>query len=97
MLVDDAGNDAVVLARAAGTAAVTFALAVLSAEGVVYALTEPGAVVASHLFVCKSFPDFAGTAGEIPVNSYNRPYERASGRRSTSPAVVAAVSRCARP
>ena len=24
---------------------------------------------------CKSFPDFAGTGGEIPVNSYNRPYE----------------------
>jgi hypothetical protein len=24
---------------------------------------------------CKSFPDFVGTAGEIPVNSYNRPYD----------------------
>jgi len=28
-----------------------------------------------HTVGCKSFPDFAGTAGEIPVNSYNRPYQ----------------------
>lgn len=51
LVADDPEDGAVVLARAAGAAIVTFALAVLSAEGVVYALTEPGAVVASHLFV----------------------------------------------
>jgi hypothetical protein len=28
----------------------------------------------AHTVGCKSFPDFAGTGGEIPVNSYNRPY-----------------------
>ena len=30
--------------------------------------------VTFHTVGCTSFPDFAGTAGEIPVNSYNRPY-----------------------
>ena len=52
LAVDDrTGDGSVVLARATGAALVTFVLSVLAAEGVVYALTEPGAVVASHLFV----------------------------------------------
>jgi Fic family protein len=28
-----------------------------------------------HTVGCKSFPDFAGPLGEIPVNRYNRPYQ----------------------
>ena len=35
----------------------------------------------THTVGCKSFPDFAETAGEIPVHSYNRPYEPLAGWR----------------
>jgi hypothetical protein len=52
LAVDDRHRDgSVVLARASGAAVTTFVLGVLGAEGVVYALTSPEAVVASHLFV----------------------------------------------
>jgi len=51
-----------------------------------------------HTVGCKSFPDFAGTGGEIPVNSYNRPYQPAgrsvsrSGSGSTSTSTPPVVS-----
>lgn len=52
LLVDDRHADGtLVLARAAGAGVVTFLLTTLGAEGVVYALSYPEAVVASHLFV----------------------------------------------
>jgi hypothetical protein len=50
-LEGDSRDGSVVLGRAAIAALATFVLAVLGAEGVVYALAEPDAVVASHLFV----------------------------------------------
>jgi len=39
------------LARAVGAALATVVLGLLGAEGVVYALTDPGSAVLSHLFV----------------------------------------------
>ena len=36
-----------------------------------------------HTVGCKSFPDFAGSAGEIPVNSYNRPYQELQALNQT--------------
>lgn len=50
LTVDDYRDGTVVLVEAAGAGLVTFALVMLGAEGVVYALTSPGSVVASHLF-----------------------------------------------
>jgi hypothetical protein len=52
LVVDHSYEDGpVVLARAAGAALTTFVVALLGAEGVVYAVAQPESVVASHLFV----------------------------------------------
>ena len=38
-------------------------------------LRQETTTITIHTVGCKSFPDFAGTGGDIPVNSYNRPYQ----------------------
>ena len=50
----------------------------LNADGSAVERDPARPALTAHTVGRTSFPDFAGTDGEIPVNSYNRPYQARS-------------------